>query len=118
MEERMGSDDEGAAPNPSDVVVVMMTTPSTMDAEKFAKILVREELVKCVNITPGIRSVYRWEGELCADDERLCFFKLPRAGLEKMRARAIELHPADVPEFLVLDVTDGHAPYLRWVLGR
>ncbi len=98
-------------------MVVLMTTPAGFDAEHLATTLVEESLVKCVNIVPGIRSVYVWEGEVCVDDERLCVLKLPRENVEALRQRAVALHPADVPEFLVVDVAGGHQAYLDWIVA-
>jgi periplasmic divalent cation tolerance protein len=49
------------------------------------------------------------------DAEALIIFKTTAAGLEALKKRVLELHPYDVPEFLALEITDGHLPYLQWV---
>ena len=70
----------------------------------------------CGNVVPGLRSVYRWEGEVEEADEVLVLFKTRADRVSGLLKRAAELHPYDVPELLVADVTDGFGPYLEWVM--
>ncbi len=99
------------------VVVALSTFPTAERAGEVARTLVDEGLVACVNIVPGVRSIYRWKGEVCDDSEVLCVVKTRSDRLEALRARLVALHPYEVPELVVLDVTGGHEPYLAWVLG-
>ena len=64
---------------------------------------------------PGVRSIYRWEGDVQTDDEVLLVLKTTDAGLARVRDRLVELHPYDVPELVALPVMGGHEPYLAWV---
>jgi periplasmic divalent cation tolerance protein len=77
---------------------------------------VAAHLVACVNIVPGLRSVYWWKGQVCRDDELLLVMKtradLVPAVSEKIKA----LHPYEVPEFIALPLEGGSAAYLRWIL--
>jgi periplasmic divalent cation tolerance protein len=66
---------------------------------------------------PQVRSIYRWEGKVCDEEEVLMVLKTGAERFEALRARVLELHPAEVPELLRLDVTDGAPAYLAWVLG-
>jgi periplasmic divalent cation tolerance protein len=99
----------------SDALVVLVTVPNAETADKLADALVGEHLAACVNVVPGIRSIYRWQGKIERDAELLCLVKTTRAGFERLRARVVELHPYDVPEVIALPVELGHAPYLAWL---
>jgi periplasmic divalent cation tolerance protein len=99
----------------AEVRVVLVTAPDEDSALALARALVDERLVACGTVLPGIRSVYRWEGEVHADPEALLMLKAPAARIAALLRRVPELHPYDVPEILVLDVSEGHAPYLDWV---
>lgn len=99
----------------SGVRTVLMTAPDMEVAEGLARTVVEEGLAACANLLPGVVSLYRWEGELQRDDEVLLVLKSTAGALERLRARAVALHPYDVPEFLALPVVDGHEPYLGWV---
>lgn len=102
----------------SGVAVVLMTAPSEEVAASIARTLLDDGLIACANLVPQVRSLYRWEGELCDEREVLVVMKAPTARFEALRARALSLHPAQVPEVIQLEVAAGHQPYLDWVLGR
>jgi periplasmic divalent cation tolerance protein len=99
----------------TDAVVALTTLPSAEKAAELARRLVEEGLVACVNVVPAVRSVYRWQGEVRDEAEALCLIKTRRGRLADLKARLLALHPYEVPELVVLDVVDGHAPYLKWV---
>ncbi len=99
----------------TDVILVLVTAPSTDKAAELARTLVEEQLAACGNIIPGLRSIYRWEGQVHDEQEVLLILKTRDVLFEPLRARVVELHPYQVPEVLRLDITDGHGPYLAWV---
>ncbi len=101
----------------TDAILVLVTAPSTDKAAELARTLVEEQLAACGNLIPGVRSIYRWEGRVQDEPEVLLILKTRAALFEPLRARIVALHPYDVPEVLRLDVADGHAPYLSWILG-
>lgn len=92
-------------------IVVLVTAPNTEEAEKIAEALVEERLAACVNVLPGCRSVYRWEGELQRDDEVLMVIKSHRARFADLERRVTELHSYDVPEVIALDLAGISAGY-------
>ena len=99
--------------------VVFCTCPAEV-AKDLARPLVEERLVACVNIVPGLTSVYRWEGKVCEDNESLLVMKT-RAGLmERLSARIVELHPYEVPEVIALPLAagEGNPAYLSWLLEQ
>ena len=82
-----------------------------------ARALVEGRYAACVNIIPGVRSLYEWEGEICDDAEVTLLIKTTRAKMAALRAKIVEIHPYSVPEILSIPVaTDAsHAPYVDWV---
>jgi periplasmic divalent cation tolerance protein len=95
--------------------VILSTCPDTAAAERLARTLVEESLAACVNVVPGLRSIYRWNGAVQADEEVLMIVKTTAARLEAARVRLVALHPYEVPEAIALPIADGHHAYLEWV---
>jgi len=104
-----------SAPRLVDAVIVLTTIATSTDGEALARTLVAERLAACVNLLPEMRSIYQWKGELTADRERQLIIKTTEARLDALRARLHQLHPYEVPEFLVLPITGGSIEYLRWL---
>jgi periplasmic divalent cation tolerance protein len=98
------------------VNVILSTAASVEVAERIARALVEEGLVACVNIVPGIRSIYRWQGKVCDDAEVLLIAKVALARRAAALARLRELHPYEVPEGIAFEVVDGLPDYLAWVI--
>ena len=101
--------------DPGDIVVVLTTLSAGTEAEPLARTLVEERLAACVNLLPPMTSIYRWQGAVEEERERLLLIKTTRGRLEALRARLGTLHPYELPEFLVLPVDGGSAAYLEWV---
>jgi periplasmic divalent cation tolerance protein len=96
-------------------VLVLTTLPADADAAAFARTLVAELLAACVNLLAPMESVYEWEGEMQRDAERQLIMKTVRTRVDALWQRVRELHPYDVPEFVVLPIIDGNDAYLRWL---
>ena len=99
----------------TDVRVVLITAPDAAAAENLARALVEERLAACVNVLPGVRSFYRWEGSVQDDAELLLVAKTRAERVGALAARVNELHPYDLPEILELPATGGSKAYLDWV---
>ena len=99
----------------TEVVTVLMTAPGAEVAETVVRGLLDERLVACGNVVPGAVSLYRWEGRIHRDEEVVVILKTLRRLVPRVLERAAALHPYDVPELLVQDVTDGSRAYLEWV---
>ena len=95
--------------------VVMVTVPHREAGEKIAEALVVERLAACVNIVPGIFSIYRWQGKVEREPEVLLVIKTRRALVEDLTRRVRELHPYTVPEVIALPVAAGSEAYLNWL---
>ena len=100
-----------------DMTVVLCTVPTEESAEKIARALVEERLAACVSIVPGIRSIYRWENEICDDPELLLLIKTRRDLFEPLSARLQRLHPYEVPEIVALESGQVSPAFLDWLVG-
>jgi periplasmic divalent cation tolerance protein len=98
-----------------DIRIVYVTCPDPETGEAIAGRLVEERLAACVNVVPGLRSVYRWRGEIEIDDEVLLLIKTAAARFEALCRRVRELHPDEVPEIVAVPVAEGLDDYLQWV---
>ena len=99
----------------SERVVALSTVATAEDAERIARALVERRLAACVNVVPGVVSVYRWTGEVRRDEERLLIIKTRAERLEELREALVGLHPYELPELVALPIEGGHEPYLAWL---
>ncbi|MEK6750079.1 MAG: divalent-cation tolerance protein CutA [Pseudomonadota bacterium] len=95
--------------------VVYCTCPEGDGAVALATALVEQKLAACVNLVPGIHSIYRWQGAVERATEVLLIIKTRRDRLEALAQGIRALHPYQVPEILALPVTAGFVPYLQWL---
>lgn len=98
-------------------VIVLTTVSADSDAVELARTLVEQRLVACVNIVAGVTSVYRWKDGVEQDDEQMLVIKTTTDLVEALQARLRELHPYELPEFVVIKVTGGSEAYLSWLCG-
>ena len=101
----------------SEIVIVLTTAPDAERADSWARTLVEERLAACVNVHGPMTSFYRWKGAVERDEERQVVIKTTRDHVPALQLRLAELHPYELPEFLVLSVDGGSDVYLDWV-GR
>ena len=97
-----------------DVRIILCTCPNG-HTRQIARTLVDERLVACVNIVPGVQSVYRWEGVIEEAQEDLMVMKTTASKVFDLKHAIGRVHPYDVPEIIVVDVLDGQPNYLAWV---
>ena len=96
-------------------IVVLSTVPDQKSAEKIAAALVEERLAACVNLVPGLTSIYRWKQEVKREPECLLVIKSSADRFEALRERLRALHPYETPEILALTVSHGDPAYLAWL---
>jgi periplasmic divalent cation tolerance protein len=96
-------------------IIVLSTTDTPELAEKIAAALVDAREAACVNIVPGVRSIYRWEGKVCKESECLLLIKSSAGKFEAIQKRIRLLHSYQVPEIIALPVSDGDPEYLKWL---
>jgi periplasmic divalent cation tolerance protein len=98
-----------------EVQVTLVTAPDPEVGARIARALVEERLAACVNVVPGVRSVYRWGGAVQEDEEVLLVAKTRRDRAVALAERVRALHPYELPEVLALPACAGSEPYLDWV---
>jgi periplasmic divalent cation tolerance protein len=101
----------------SEARVVLSTCPDAQAAETVARALVDERLAACVNLVPGVRSIYRWHDAVEVADEILLVIKTTAPNVDALTARIAQLHPYEVPEVIALEATDVSDAYLAWLEG-
>jgi periplasmic divalent cation tolerance protein len=97
-------------------VLIYSTFPSGEVAETMGKQLVERQLAACVNILPGMVSVYRWEGKIAHDHEAVMIIKTRRGLAEEVIAAVRADHPYTNPALLVIPIEGGSERYLAWLL--
>ena len=95
--------------------VFYVTAPSTDIAQRIATSLVEKRLAACVNLMPGVTSIYRWEGNVQQDTEVLLMAKTQTHLMAQCIAEVTSLHPYSVPEVISVPMGMGHMDYLKWV---
>jgi periplasmic divalent cation tolerance protein len=99
-------------------VLLYTTCPSLVEAEKSGRNLVEAGLAACVNIVPGMRSIYRWKGAVEAADEVVMFVKTRASLAERVTAALRENHSYETAAILVLPVSGGNQSFIDWILAE
>lgn len=99
----------------TDKIVVLSACDSEESAATLAHSLVEQRLAACVNIVPGARSVYRWQGKIEDASEWLLIIKSRRDLFDRLREAIAKTHSYEVPEVIALPVVDGSEAYLAWL---
>jgi periplasmic divalent cation tolerance protein len=94
---------------------VLCTCPDETSARRIADHLVSNQLAACVNIVPGLTSVYVWQGKTEHSAELLLIIKTRSELFSRLETAVRELHPYELPEIIAVPVTMGSTPYLDWI---
>jgi len=95
--------------------IALTTCPNNDIATQLAQAVVEKQLAACVNIVPGIQSVYQWQGKIENDSEFLLMMKTNRDKIESLQTYILEQHPYEITEFITLNIESGSAAYLDWI---
>jgi periplasmic divalent cation tolerance protein len=95
--------------------LMLCNAPDAEIAQRLARTLVESRLVACVNLLPGVQSVYRWQGAVETASEVTLLIKTTGAQVTAVEAALVEAHPYDVPEVVAWPAGQVNAPYLAWV---
>lgn len=96
-------------------IVVMTTVGTEEQANLIAREIVERRQAACVNIVPGVRSIYRWKGKIRKDGELLLIVKTLEGELDDVTATIRELHSYELPEILSFRVDRGEQGFLDWI---
>lgn len=99
------------------MLVVLCTFPSQESALKLARDLVESDIIACMNLLPGVTSVYKWEGKLEQQQEVLAVFKCKVGNYKQLEKRLLAGHPYDCPEVVALEPKAVSQAYLDWING-
>jgi len=96
--------------------IVLTTAGSSEEARQIAQELVELRLAACVNVVPQIESFYRWEEKVERATEWLLVIKTTAEAFERVRDTIRQLHSYDLPECVMLEISDGSSQYLKWLV--
>lgn len=96
-------------------LIVLCTCPNNSSANQIAQHLVQEKLAACVNILPGLTSVYSWQGKVESSTEVQLIIKTEAKKFDALSEQINQLHPYDVPEIIALNIQQGDSNYLNWI---
>jgi periplasmic divalent cation tolerance protein len=100
----------------TDKRVVLSTAASQDQARRIAEGLVQRRLAACVNIVPGVTSIFRWKDDRVQEEEEwLLLIKTTQGAFEGVREALRELHPYEVPECVAVPIDAGNKEYLDWI---
>jgi periplasmic divalent cation tolerance protein len=98
-----------------EIVLVLSTFPSIEQARQIGTVLVEKQLAACVNLLPGVESIYRWQGKVETSAEVLAVIKTTRARQPELFEALAALHPYDVPELVALEPNAVSPTYAKWI---
>ncbi len=98
-------------------IVVITTVGDETEANELARELVCRRHAACVNMVPGVRSVYRWQGKICRDSEYMLVIKTMQSEFHAVAETIREIHSYELPEILSFDIAHGDPRFLDWVEG-
>ena len=96
-------------------IVLFITTDTAEEARKIAEVLLEQKKAACVNIIPGVNSVFRWEGKIDSAKENLLVVKTKASLLSEVINLVKKVHSYDVPEIIALPIIGGNKDYLEWI---
>lgn len=97
------------------MILAIVTIDTWENAERISNILLDEKLSACINIIPGVKSIYIWRGEKKSDDEVVMLIKTEKNKFPDLVKRIKELHPYELPEIIGIPINYGLPEYLEWV---
>ena len=101
--------------NDSPYRLILCTCPDSQVAEQLATSLVEQHLAACINIVPGLTSIYRWQGKLEKGTEVLLLIKTTQDRYAAVEIAIRQQHPYELPEIIAVTLDEGSPDYLRWI---
>jgi periplasmic divalent cation tolerance protein len=96
-------------------LIVFITTSSGKESDLIANSLVESRIAACVNIVPGIKSIYTWKGKKESSKEYLLIVKTIKANFAKLKKHVKALHSYDMPEIIGIAIDNAGKDYLNWI---
>ena len=99
----------------ADRVIVLITAGTEEEAHQIAELLVNEKKAACVNVVPGVDSLFSWKGKIESARENLLLVKTRASLLPEIIRLVKQVHSHEVPEIIALPVVGGSEEYLKWL---
>lgn len=96
-------------------LLILNTCPNKESASQVANTLVDKHLAACVNILPGLTSIYHWQGQIESAEEYLLIIKSTQSAFSDVQSAIREIHPYELPEVIAVPITAGLDSYLAWI---
>ena len=100
---------------PTRYQIILCTCPDKDTAEKIARLLVNDKLAACVNILPGITSIFLWKGQIESAPEQLLLIKANKSSYQAIETTIKKHHPYELPEIIAVPIENGLPEYLHWI---
>jgi len=100
---------------PANHHIIFCTCPDKDTAEKIARLLVTNNEAACVNILPGITSIYTWKEQIESVQEYLLLIKAHKDQYQAIERTVRNHHPYELPEIIAVPVERGLPEYLHWI---
>ncbi len=114
-----GGQDYSSPPVVADMLIVLCNFPDAETARRISTEIISGNLATCVNLIPGVESIYRWEGMIEQASEVLAIFKVSTTRFKNLEKKLLEKHPYETPEIIGIAADQVSAGYLKWVMtGR
>jgi len=95
--------------------IVLCTCPDQATARKIATILLEKQQCACVNILPGVESIYKWQGKIESSEEYLIIIKSIKEAYPAIEQLILTNHPYELPEIIAVSIETGLPNYLSWI---
>lgn len=95
--------------------IILCTCPDRESAEKIARQLINDKIAACINILPGITSIYTWQGNIETEQEHLLLIKTRKDRFQAIEKSIQTSHPYEIPEIIAIPVENGLAEYMQWI---
>jgi len=100
---------------PANHQIIFCTCPDKNTAETIARLLVTNNEAACVNILPGITSIYAWQGQIESAEEHLLLIKAHKDRYQAIETTIRDHHPYELPEIIAVPIECGLPEYLKWI---
>lgn len=95
--------------------VILCNVPDEETGRAIANALLARRLAACVNLLPGVQSIYRWQGAIQEAREVTMVIKTVASRYQEIEQTIRSLHPYELPEIIGLPISDGLTAYMDWV---
>ena len=102
----------------TELLLVMTSLPDIEVAKALARRLIEANLAACVQLQPGVQSIYQWEGRICEEQEVVLVAKTTAKQWSAISTYIKQNHSYDVPEIIAQPITHSHTDYARWVIAE